>query len=131
MARAVRARDGLDALAKIEELDPDVVTLDLVMPHLDGLDTLRALGARPRPRVVVVCMADSDSEQALAALAAGAVDVVHEPTALATARCGWAVRRARRRACFAASALHGLAVFERGPGGAGPRARGRVDRYGR
>lgn len=80
------ARDGLDALAKIEELDPDVVTLDLVMPHLDGLGTLRTLGLRPRPRVVVVCMADSDSEQALAALEAGAVDVVHKPTALATER---------------------------------------------
>ncbi len=80
------ARDGLDALAKIEQLDPDVVTLDLVMPHLDGLDTLRALASRPRPRVVVVCMADSDSEQALAALEAGAVDVVHKPTALATDR---------------------------------------------
>jgi len=80
------ARDGLDALSKIEDLDPDVVTLDLVMPNLDGLDTLRALGARARPRVVVVCMADSDSEQALAALEAGAVDVVHKPTALATDR---------------------------------------------
>lgn len=80
------ARDGLDALTKIEELDPDVVTLDLVMPHLNGLDTLRALGARSRPRVIVVCMADSDSEQALEALEAGAVDVVHKPTALATDR---------------------------------------------
>jgi two-component system chemotaxis response regulator CheB len=80
------ARDGLDALAKIEELDPDVVTLDLVMPHLDGLGTLRALAGRARPRVVVVCMADADSEQALAALEAGALDVVNKPTALATDR---------------------------------------------
>ena len=64
------ARDGLDALAKIEELDPDVMTLDLAMPNLDGLDTLRALAGRPRPRTVVVCMADSDSVQALAALEA-------------------------------------------------------------
>jgi two-component system chemotaxis response regulator CheB len=80
------ARDGLDALSKIEELDPDVVTLDLVMPNLDGLDTLRALAGRVRPGVIVVCMADSDSEQALAALEAGAVDVVHKPTALATDR---------------------------------------------
>jgi two-component system, chemotaxis family, protein-glutamate methylesterase/glutaminase len=80
------ARDGLDALTKIEELDPDVVTLDLVMPHLNGLDTLRALGERARPRVIVVCMAGSDSEQALEALEAGAVDVVHKPTALATDR---------------------------------------------
>lgn len=80
------ARDGLDALTKIDELDPDVVTLDLVMPHLDGLETLRVLAERPRPRVVVVCMANADSEQALAALDAGAVDVVSKPTALATDR---------------------------------------------
>lgn len=80
------ARDGLDALTKIEQLDPDVVTLDLVMPTLDGIDTLRALAGRARPKVVVVCMAESDSEAALSALALGAVDVVHKPTALATER---------------------------------------------
>jgi two-component system chemotaxis response regulator CheB len=80
------ARDGIDALAKIQELDPDVVTLDLIMPNLDGLGTLRALSARERPKVVVVCMADADSELALEALAAGAVDVIHKPTALATER---------------------------------------------
>lgn len=80
------ARDGIDALSKIQELDPDVVTLDLIMPNLDGLGTLRALSAHQRPKVVVVCMADADSELALEALAAGAVDVVHKPTALATDR---------------------------------------------
>jgi two-component system chemotaxis response regulator CheB len=80
------ARDGLDALAKIQELDPDVVTLDLVMPHLDGLETLQSLAGRERPRVVVVCMAEADSDLALAALEAGALDIVHKPTALATER---------------------------------------------
>lgn len=80
------ARDGLDALAKIQELDPDVMTLDLVMPHLDGLDTLRALSGHDRPRVVVVCMAEADSDLALSALEAGALDIVHKPTALATER---------------------------------------------
>lgn len=80
------ARDGLDALSKIEELDPDVVTLDLVMPNLDGIETLRALGGRQRPAVVVVCMAEAGSDLALEALDAGAVDVVHKPTALATQR---------------------------------------------
>jgi len=80
------ARDGLDALTKIEELDPDVVTLDLMMPNLDGIETLRALAGRARPNVVVVCMAESDSDLALHALAEGAVDIVHKPTALATDR---------------------------------------------
>ena len=42
------ARDGLEALEKIAELKPDVVTLDLVMPNLDGLGVLRALPAERR-----------------------------------------------------------------------------------
>lgn len=80
------ARDGLDALTKIEQLDPDVVTLDLVMPNLDGLEVLRALSGRARPKVIVVCMADADSDLALNALSLGAIDIVHKPTALATDR---------------------------------------------
>lgn len=77
------ARDGLDALEKINELRPDVVTLDLVMPHLDGVGVLKALPLVNRPRVVLVSMVDEDSELGLAALRLGAVDIVHKPTALA------------------------------------------------
>src|SRR5262245_37669057 len=65
------ARDGLEALEKITELAPDVVTLDLVMPNLDGLGVLRALPALPaerRPRVVVVSISDSNSALAIEAL---------------------------------------------------------------
>ena len=80
------ARDGLEALEKIAELHPDVVTMDLVMPNLDGLGVLRALTAGAPPRVVVVSVSDSDSELGLAALDAGAVDLVHKPTAMATDR---------------------------------------------
>jgi two-component system chemotaxis response regulator CheB len=80
------ARDGLDALEKIAELKPDVVTLDLVMPHLDGLGVLRSLAGAPSPRVVVVSSAGEESELAVSALQAGAVDLVHKPTALATDR---------------------------------------------
>ena len=43
------ARDGREALEKIAELDPDVITLDLTMPELDGLGVLPC-SARPRPR---------------------------------------------------------------------------------
>jgi two-component system chemotaxis response regulator CheB len=53
------ARDGLDALERIAELAPDVVTLDLVMPNLDGVGVLRALQAHAKPpAVVIVSMAD-------------------------------------------------------------------------
>lgn len=79
------ARDGIDALEKIAQLKPDVVTLDLVMPNLDGLGVLAALPLAQRARVVVVSMADGESDLGLAALAAGAFDVVHKPTALAVA----------------------------------------------
>ena len=81
------ARDGLDALERIAELEPDVVTLDLVMPHLDGLGVLEALKSRSkRPEVVVVSMSGEDSELGVAALAAGAFEVVKKPTALPTDR---------------------------------------------
>jgi two-component system chemotaxis response regulator CheB len=80
------ARDGLEALEQIAQLKPDVVTLDLVMPNLDGLGVLKTLplggGA---PRVVAVSIADEESALGIAALQAGATDVVHKPTAQATA----------------------------------------------
>ncbi|WP_141621773.1 chemotaxis-specific protein-glutamate methyltransferase CheB [Myxococcus sp. AB036A] len=81
------ARDGLDALEKVAELSPDVLTLDLVMPGLDGLGVLRALASSAAaPRVVVVSSAGEESELAVAALQAGAVELVNKPTALATER---------------------------------------------
>lgn len=80
------ARDGRDALDRIESLDPDVVTLDLTMPNLDGLAVLRALKARPRPRVIVVSISTIDNDIGAEALALGAVDLITKPTALASDR---------------------------------------------
>jgi len=77
------ASDGIDALEKIAELQPDVVTLDLVMPNLDGLGVLKALSYEQRRRVVIVSMADGESELGIDALSTGAFDLVHKPTALA------------------------------------------------
>ena len=48
------ARDGLEALEKVAELKPDLVTLDLMMPALDGIGFLKALPEVGRPRVIVV-----------------------------------------------------------------------------
>jgi len=78
------ARDGEEALELVERLEPDVVTLDLVMPGLDGVGFLRKQMAR-RPVPVVVCsIAHESGEMAMSALDAGAVDFVQKPTALAT-----------------------------------------------
>jgi two-component system chemotaxis response regulator CheB len=79
------ARDGIDALEKIATLAPDVITLDLVMPNLDGLGVLAALSVEQRKRVVVVSMADGESDIGISALSAGVFDLVHKPTALAVA----------------------------------------------
>ncbi|HEX4453381.1 MAG TPA: chemotaxis-specific protein-glutamate methyltransferase CheB [Kofleriaceae bacterium] len=80
------ARDGLDAVARIAELDPDVVTLDLTMPELDGVGVLRALAGRAWPRVIVVSISGGDTELGAEALSLGAVDIVAKPTALASDR---------------------------------------------
>jgi two-component system chemotaxis response regulator CheB len=80
------ARNGHDALERITALDPDVVTLDLTMPELDGIGVLRALGGRPRPRVLVVSISGVETELGVEALALGAADVITKPTALASDR---------------------------------------------
>ncbi|MFL5383949.1 MAG: chemotaxis-specific protein-glutamate methyltransferase CheB [Longimicrobiaceae bacterium] len=78
------ARDGEEALELVERHQPDVVTLDLMMPRMDGVAFLREQ-MRRRPLPVVVCsIAHESGELALAALEAGAVDFVQKPTALAS-----------------------------------------------
>lgn len=78
------ARDGLDALEKLEQLRPDVVTLDLMLPNLDGLGVLRAVPSTNPARFVIVSVSPGDSALVIEALELGAVDLVHKPTALAT-----------------------------------------------
>lgn len=80
------ARDGDDALEQIAASDPDLVTLDLTMPVKDGLEVLRALQGRTRPRVLVVSVSTIDSGPGVEALALGAIDIISKPTALASDR---------------------------------------------
>ncbi len=78
------ARDGVEALELVERLQPDVVTLDLMMPDMDGITFLHEQMARRPVPVVVLSIADESSEAVLSALDVGAVDFVQKPTALAT-----------------------------------------------
>lgn len=78
------ARDGEEALELCRQLQPDVVTLDLIMPNLDGLGFIeRQMAIRPIP-IVVVSIASETGAMALKALDMGAVDFIQKPTALAT-----------------------------------------------
>ncbi len=66
------AVDGADAVARAEELAPDVVLMDIRMPRLDGLEATRRIGAMSAgPKVVILTTFDLD-EHVYAALAAGA-----------------------------------------------------------
>ncbi|MCA8943519.1 MAG: chemotaxis response regulator protein-glutamate methylesterase [Planctomycetes bacterium] len=75
------AMDPYAARDKIVELEPDVLTLDLEMPRMDGLSFLaKLMKHRPMPVVVVSSVAQRNSEAALRALALGAVDIVPKPS---------------------------------------------------
>ena len=68
---------GSDALDKISSLDPDVVTLDVEMPGLDGLQTLRHIMSQfPRPVIMVSAVTEKGADKTFKALAAGAFDYV-------------------------------------------------------
>ncbi len=75
------AADGREALRRIDEFDPDVVTLDIEMPRLDGFGVLeQVMSSRPRPIVVLSAYTESGSTAALRALELGAVDFVAKPS---------------------------------------------------
>jgi two-component system, chemotaxis family, protein-glutamate methylesterase/glutaminase len=75
------ASDGIDALAKIARLQPDVVTLDIEMPRLSGLDALRQIMAQhPRPVIMLSTLTQEGARETFQALALGAVDFVPKPT---------------------------------------------------
>jgi two-component system, chemotaxis family, protein-glutamate methylesterase/glutaminase len=75
------ARDGVQALELVESLRPDVLTLDVEMPRLDGLSTLRRLMAtNPLPVVMLSSTTGDGSRTTIAALESVAVDFVLKPS---------------------------------------------------
>ncbi len=74
------ARDGLEALAQLHAFKPDVVTLDIQMPKMDGLTCLdRIMVERPCPVVMVSSLTEAGAEATFEAMALGAVDFVAKP----------------------------------------------------
>jgi two-component system chemotaxis response regulator CheB len=74
------ARNGVEALALLDVFKPDVVTLDIHMPEMDGLECLdRIMVERPCPVVMVSSMTADGAETTLEALRLGAVDFIAKP----------------------------------------------------
>jgi two-component system chemotaxis response regulator CheB len=72
------AHDGVDAIAKTLRLKPDVITLDLEMPNMDGFTFLRWL-MKEQPTPVLVLSSRSDSRSVFRAMELGAVDFLAKP----------------------------------------------------
>lgn len=73
------AANGAEAVARYRELRPDLVTLDIVMPELDGVEALRAIKAEhPAARVVMVSALDQRAKLS-ACIALGALDFIVKP----------------------------------------------------
>jgi two-component system chemotaxis response regulator CheB len=74
------ARNGKEALKLIPELQPDVITLDVEMPQMDGLTTLRQIMADfPRPVIMFSSLTREGTVETIQALMLGAVDFIAKP----------------------------------------------------
>ncbi|MCA1441225.1 protein-glutamate O-methylesterase CheB [Ensifer sp. IC4062] len=75
-----QAADAIEARQAIKQLDPDVVTLDIEMPNMNGLDFLdKIMRLRPMPVIMVSTLTHKGAEASIAALEIGAFDCVGKP----------------------------------------------------
>src|SRR5579864_5346663 len=77
---AGHAKDGREAVAMAESLKPDLITMDINMPHVDGLQaTAEIMTTNPRPIVVVSSESKDGAASTLKALELGAIEFIAKP----------------------------------------------------
>jgi two-component system chemotaxis response regulator CheY len=73
------AVDGADAVAKFEEVKPDLVIMDITMPNMDGLEALKAIREKDSNANVVMCSAMGQETMVMDAVRSGAKDFIVKP----------------------------------------------------
>jgi len=73
------AVDGADALAKYKELAPDLVTMDITMPEMDGISSLKEIKKHDPSAKVIMCSAMGQQGMVIDAIQAGAKDFIVKP----------------------------------------------------
>lgn len=73
------AVDGADAVAKFNEIQPDLVIMDITMPNMDGLEALKAIRAKDGNANVVMCSAMGQESMVMDAVRSGAKDFIVKP----------------------------------------------------
>src|SRR2546423_4524866 len=76
-----QARDGLEAVSLCDTLRPTVISMDIQMPTLDGLEATRQIMSECPTPIVIVSDATRDSDQAMQAMQAGALAAIEKPPA--------------------------------------------------
>jgi len=114
------ARDGVEAVEKARELRPDVITMDVNMPRLDGLGATAAIMAESPARVLMVCAVSEDRQLDLSfrAMAAGALEIISKPGPAQDE-----LHRFGRRVAEAVRLMAEVPVVRRHKPGRGPLAR--------
>lgn len=73
------AQDGVEAVAKYEELRPDLVTMDITMPEMDGVTALKKIKEINPNAIVLMCSAMGQQAMVIDAIQAGAKDFIVKP----------------------------------------------------
>ena len=76
---AGEAQNGLEAVAKYKELQPDMVIMDITMPEMDGIAALKAIKAEYPQSKIVMCSAMGQESYVVEAIKSGAADFIVKP----------------------------------------------------
>lgn len=73
------AEDGAQAVAKYDELKPDLIIMDITMPNMDGLEALKTIKSKDPNAVIVMCSAMGQEGMVIDAIKSGAKDFIVKP----------------------------------------------------